>query len=406
MIDFIASLAPEGETALIVKQKPKLKDGALDFHADGAVKATWPAFLPGHKIKAGESWYGNTASFIVERFKDGHVSASAANCEYILVMMLDDIGTKSKTPPLPPTWIMETSLGSFQWGYAFNEQPSKAEFSAAIKAIADAGYTDPGATNAVRMLTDAEAARGVVTHSSGNHAQALALAARMRGIPAHVVMPSNSAEIKKAAVRGYGAEVIECEPTLEARESTAAQVIARTGGTMIPPFNHPNVIAGQGTIALELLDECPQLDAIIVPLGGGGLISGIALAAKALKPSIRIIGAEPELAGDGAASKREGSIQPAMKPVTMADGLRTSLGPLTFPVVRDLVDEIVLVSEADIAAHMQLVWERMKITIETSAAVGVAVACSAWMRERNNANMQDVGVVLCGGNVDLAALPF
>ena len=263
-----------------------------------------------------------------------------------------------------------------------------------------------GATNAVRMLTDAEAARGVVTHSSGNHAQALALAARMRGIPAHVVMPSNSAEIKKAAVRGYGAEVIECEPTLEARESTAAQVIARTGGTMIPPFNHPNVIAGQGTIALELLDECPQLDAIIVPLGGGGLISGIALAAKALKPSIRIIGAEPELAGDGAASKREGSIQPAMKPVTMADGLRTSLAPLTFPVVRELVDEIVLVSEADIAAHMQLVWERMKITIETSAAVGVAVACSAWMRERNNANMQDVGVVLCGGNVDLAALPF
>ena len=150
MRDFIASLAPEGETALIVKQKPKLKDGALDFHADGAVKATWPAFLPNHRIKAGESWYGNTASFIVERFKDGHVSASAANCEYILVMMLDDIGTKSKTPPLPPTWIMETSAGSFQWGYAFNEQPSKAEFSAAIKAIAEAGYTDPGAINAVR----------------------------------------------------------------------------------------------------------------------------------------------------------------------------------------------------------------------------------------------------------------
>jgi hypothetical protein len=150
MIEFIASLAPEGETALIVRQKPKLKDGALDFHADGAIKATWPAFLPSHKTKAGESWYGNTASFIVERFKDGHVSASAANCEYILVMMLDDIGTKSKTPPLPPTWIMETSAGSFQWGYAFNEQPSKGEFSAAIKAIAEAGYTDPGAINAVR----------------------------------------------------------------------------------------------------------------------------------------------------------------------------------------------------------------------------------------------------------------
>jgi threonine dehydratase len=263
-----------------------------------------------------------------------------------------------------------------------------------------------GATNAVRMLSDDEAARGVVTHSSGNHAQALALAARMRGIPAHVVMPSNSAEVKKAAVRGYGGRVIECEPTLEARESTAARVIAETGAVMVPPYNHANVIAGQGTIALELLDECPQLDAIIVPLGGGGLISGIALAAKALKPSIRIIGAEPELAGDAAASKRAGSIQPAMKPLTVADGLRTSLGPLTFPVVRDLVDEIVLVSEEEILAHMRLAWERMKLTIEPSAAVGVAVACSAWMRARQNAGIEDAGVVLCGGNVDLSALPW
>ncbi len=263
-----------------------------------------------------------------------------------------------------------------------------------------------GATNAVRMLSDDEAARGVVTHSSGNHAQALALAARMRGIPAHVVMPSNSAEVKKAAVRGYGGRIIECEPTLEARESTAARVIAETGAVMIPPYNHANVIAGQGTIALELLDECPQLDAIIVPLGGGGLISGIALAAKALKPSIRIIGAEPELAGDAAASKREGSIQPAMKPLTIADGLRTSLGPLTFPVVRDLVDEVVLVSEEEILAHMRLAWERMKLTIEPSAAVGVAVACGAWMRARHNAGIEYAGVVLCGGNVDLAALPF
>lgn len=263
-----------------------------------------------------------------------------------------------------------------------------------------------GATNAVRMLSDDEAARGVVTHSSGNHAQALALAARMRGIPAHVVMPSNSAEVKKAAVRGYGGRIIECEPTLEARESTAARVIAETGAVMIPPYNHANVIAGQGTIALELLDECPQLDAIIVPLGGGGLISGIALAAKALKPSIRIIGAEPELAGDAAASKREGSIQPAMKPLTIADGLRTSLGALTFPVVRDLVDEVVLVSEEEILAHMRLAWERMKLTIEPSAAVGVAVACSAWMHARHNAGVEHAGVVLCGGNVDLSALAW
>jgi len=149
-LDFITKLAPTGETALIVRQKPQLKDGEIQLHADGAVKCTWPAYLPNKGVKAGQAWYGNTASFIVDRFTDGRVSASAANCEYILVMMLDDIGTKSKTPPLEPTWIMETSEGSFQWGYAFSDQPTKAEFSAAIKAIADAGYTDPGACNPVR----------------------------------------------------------------------------------------------------------------------------------------------------------------------------------------------------------------------------------------------------------------
>jgi len=149
-LDFITKLAPTGETALIVRQKPQLKDGAIQLHADGAVKCTWPAYLPSKGTKAGQAWYGNTASFIVDRFADGRVSASAVNCEYILVMMLDDIGTKSKTPPLKPTWIMETSEGSFQWGYAFSDQPTKAEFSAAIRAIADAGYTDPGACNPVR----------------------------------------------------------------------------------------------------------------------------------------------------------------------------------------------------------------------------------------------------------------
>ena len=149
-LDFITKLAPTGETALIVRQKPQLKDGEIQLHADGAVKCTWPAYLPNKGVKEGQAWYGNTASFIVDRFTDGRVSASAANCEYILVMMLDDIGTKSKTPPLEPTWIMETSPGSFQWGYAFSDQPTKAEFSAAIRAIADAGYTDPGACNPVR----------------------------------------------------------------------------------------------------------------------------------------------------------------------------------------------------------------------------------------------------------------
>ena len=149
-LEFITNLAPDGETALIVRQKPQLKDGQIQLHADGAVKCTWPAYLPSKGVKAGQAWYGNTASFIIDRFTDGHVSARADNCEYILVMMLDDIGTKSKTPPLAPTWIMETSEGSFQWGYAFSDQPTKGEFSAAIRAIADAGFTDPGACNAVR----------------------------------------------------------------------------------------------------------------------------------------------------------------------------------------------------------------------------------------------------------------
>ena len=151
-IEYITKLAPEGETALVVRQKPVLKDGELQFHADGAIKCTWPAFLPSTKMKKGESWYVNTASFIVDRFQDGKVSASAANCEYVLFMMLDDIGSKSKTPPLDPTWILETSPDNFQWGYAFSEQPSKGEFTAAIRAIADAGYTDPGACNAVRNV--------------------------------------------------------------------------------------------------------------------------------------------------------------------------------------------------------------------------------------------------------------
>ena len=151
-VDFLLSLAPEGETALLVRQKPQRKDGELQFHADGAIKCTWPAALPSSaKIRPTDSWYGNTASFIIDRFVDGHVSASAANCEFSLVLVLDDVGTKSQTPPIAPTWIMETSPGSFQWGYAFSEeQPTKGEFAAAIKAIADAGYTDPGAINPVR----------------------------------------------------------------------------------------------------------------------------------------------------------------------------------------------------------------------------------------------------------------
>jgi threonine dehydratase len=262
-----------------------------------------------------------------------------------------------------------------------------------------------GACNAVFSLPDAVARRGVVTHSSGNHAQALALAASLRGIAAHIVMPTNAPAVKRAAVEGYGGIVYPCAPTVAARESEANRVVAETGGTLIPPYDHPDVIAGQGTVALEFLEEEPDLAAIVVPIGGGGLISGIAIAAKSIKPSIRIVAAEPANADDAARSKALGSIQPIAPTTTIADGLRTSLGSLTFPVVRDLVDEVATVSEEEIVAAMRLVFERAKLVIEPSAAVGVAVTLAG----RSTA-LRDiagpVGVILCGGNVDLDALPW
>ncbi|AKF03487.1 pyridoxal-phosphate dependent enzyme [Sandaracinus amylolyticus] len=261
-----------------------------------------------------------------------------------------------------------------------------------------------GACNAVMKLDDATAARGVATHSSGNHAQALALAAKLRGIPAHVVMPTSAPAIKKEAVLGYGANVIPCAPTLAAREETAARVVAETGATLIPPYDHPDVIAGQGTIALELLDEIADLDAIVVPIGGGGMISGIALAARELAPRVKVIAAEPAGADDAARSKAGGALVPQTGPKTIADGLLTSLGSLTWPVVRDVVDRVITVDEDAIVRAMRLVFERMKLVIEPSAAVGVAVALSDAMREVEGA--QRVGVVLCGGNVALDRLPW
>lgn len=261
-----------------------------------------------------------------------------------------------------------------------------------------------GAMNAVSRLADEAAARGVVTHSSGNHAQALALAAKLRGIPAWIVMPKGAPAIKRRAVEGYGATVVECENTLEARESTAARVVAETGGTLIPPFDHPDVIAGQGTMALEILEDRPETEAIVVPIGGGGMISGVAIAAKALKPSIRVFAAEPALADDASRSKASGRIEPVHRIDTVADGLRTSLGELTFPVVRDLVDEVLLVDEDAIVRAMRLVWERMKVLIEPSAAVGVAAVLDASFKARRE--FGPTAVVLCGGNVDLDRLPW
>ena len=259
-----------------------------------------------------------------------------------------------------------------------------------------------GATNAVRSLDDAAAARGVATHSSGNHAQALALAAQLRGMTAHIVMPSNAPAVKRAAVEAYGGIVITCEPTLAAREAGLAEVVARTGAVPIPPFDHPMVIAGQGTIACEIIEDLPEVGAIIAPVGGGGMIGGIAVASRALSPRTRVIAAEPAGAADAALSKRTGVRQPMASPQTIADGLRTSLGELTFPLVRDLVDEIIVVEEHEIIAAMRLVWERLKVVIEPSAGVGVAAALRDEIRTRSD--LGATAVVLCGGNVDVTAL--
>jgi threonine dehydratase/serine racemase len=261
-----------------------------------------------------------------------------------------------------------------------------------------------GALNAVACLRDDDAARGVVTHSSGNFAQALALAARFRGIPAYIVMPSTAPAVKKAAVAGYGGQITLCEPTLPARESTAAAVAARTGATLVHPFDDPHVIAGQGTIALELLQDHPDLDAIVVPVGGGGLISGIALAARELAPQVRVLGAEPRGADDAWRSKEAGELILQTDPQTIADGLHTSLGAWTWPVVRDLVERIVVVQEEEIVAAMRLIYERVKIVVEASAAVALAAVLSDEFRTLEG--LDTVALVLSGGNVDLSNLPF
>lgn len=259
-----------------------------------------------------------------------------------------------------------------------------------------------GATNAVQKLDAETAKRGVVTHSSGNHAQALALAAKVRGISAHVVMPHTAAKVKKQAVIGYGGRVVECEPNLADRERTANELVAKTGGTLIPPFDHADVIAGQGTAALEFLDEVPTLDAIVVPVGGGGMLSGVCLASKGVRETIRVYGAEPLNADDAARSKAGGVWVPQSAPNTIADGLMTSLGQLTWPIIRDRVDGIFTATEDQIRSAMRLVWERMKIIIEPSSAVVVAVVLSDEFKAKEPG--ANIGVVISGGNVSLDKL--
>ena len=261
-----------------------------------------------------------------------------------------------------------------------------------------------GATNAVFSLTEEEFARGVTTHSSGNHAAALARAARLRGIPAYIVMPNNAPAAKVASVQRQRAELVRCEPTLAAREAAAAAVVARTGVTLIHPYNDLRVIAGQGTATLELLEDVPDLDLVLTPVGGGGILSGAAVAAKGLRPSIRVIGVEPALADDAARSFRAGSLAP-MSPSsgeTIADGLRTHVGERPFALIQSFVDDIVTVSEAGIIDAMRAIWEIMKIVVEPSAAVPLAGIREGAIDVKD----KRVGIVLTGGNLDLEDLPW
>jgi threonine dehydratase/serine racemase len=261
-----------------------------------------------------------------------------------------------------------------------------------------------GACNAVMKLSDRDAACGVVTHSSGNHAQALALAARLRGIDAHIVMPRNAKQVKVQAVEGYGGRVYLCDPNVEARSRMAAEVQERSGAVLIPPYNHPDIIAGQGTAALELLEQVNDLDAIIAPIGGGGLISGSCITARALDPRIRLFAAEPAGADDAARSMAAGRLIPQTPPDTICDGLLTSLGELTWPIVRDHVERVITATDAQVVDAMRLVWQRMKLIIEPSSAVAVAAVLSESFRAPGGP--QRVGIILSGGNVDLDQLPW
>lgn len=260
-----------------------------------------------------------------------------------------------------------------------------------------------GASNTVITLPDKTAQNGVATHSSGNHAQAIALAAKNRGIPAYIVMPDNAPEVKKRAVKGYGAEVTLCESTLEARESTLEQVVKKTGATFIHPYNNPQIIAGQGTAAKELIEDYPNLDIILAPVGGGGLLSGSAIAAGAMDSSIKVIGCEPEIADDAYLSLQSGQLMPAKNAQTVADGLRTSLGELTFACIQKHVHSIITVSEEEIIDAMRFVWERMNIIIEASCAVPVAALFNDKIEDAKDKN---IGIIITGGNVDLDHLPW
>ncbi len=259
-----------------------------------------------------------------------------------------------------------------------------------------------GASNAVFVRSDAELHAGVVTHSSGNHGAAVARAARLRGVPAHIVMPHNSSLAKLAAVRAYGGQVTLCEPTVAAREAAAAEIVAATGALFVHPYDDPDVIAGQGTIALEFLEQVPQLDWLLCPIGGGGLASGLSVAAKAVRPAIRVAAIEPAGADDAYRSFHSNRLVPPAPTSTIADGLRGALSARTFALIRTHLDTVVTVDEQIIVRAMRELWQSLHIVVEPSAAVAYAALLEGKLDVRG----REVGIVLTGGNVDLDALPW
>ena len=261
-----------------------------------------------------------------------------------------------------------------------------------------------GGWNAVSMLSDEEAAKGVCTHSSGNHAQAVAFSAMKRGIASYIVMPNNVPDVKLDAVKGYGANITLCEPTLEARKTTLDEIAKKTGAQVVHPFNNPNVIAGQGTAALEMIEDLGTLDAMIAPIGGGGLMSGTCVTTRSLLPEAKLFGAEPAGADDAYRSLKEGKIIPQTDPDTICDGLLTSLGEYTWNILKDHLEAIYTVTDDEVINAMRLVWERMKIIIEPSSATAVAVALKSEFKALEG--LEKVGIILTGGNVELSKLPF
>ena len=261
-----------------------------------------------------------------------------------------------------------------------------------------------GGWNTISSLSGEEASKGVCTHSSGNHAQAVAYAAMKRNIPAYIVMPRNAPKVKIQAVEGYNAKITLCEPTLKARRETLEKIAKKTGAYVVHPFNEPKVIAGQGTSAMEMIEDIGNLDAICAPIGGGGLMSGTCIAARSMLPNVRLFGAEPKGADDAYQSLKKGKLIPQNNPKTICDGLLTSMGENTWNILKDHLEDIITVSDEEIVTAMKLIWERMKIIIEPSCATPLAAVLTPEFRELEN--IETIGIILTGGNVDLSKLPF